>query len=161
MTVHYTTYDVRRRRDIIHPGKTTAHCDIMGLLAPGGQFFFAHVLGIYHANVIYIGAGASDYNPRHLDFLWVRYYSLLGRPSSSSLDILEFPAVNEAESFGFIDPSCVLRCCHIIPSFSRGQRAATRVAISPSARNDRDWNQYFVNRSDSLIYHFDYILSSS
>jgi hypothetical protein len=154
MTIHYTTYDIRRRRDIIHPGpKHTAHRDIMGLLAPEDQtsesrFWFAHVLGIYHANVIYAGEGSADHIPRRLDFLWIRYYSRSGRRAPHSLDQLKFPPVSEAESFGFVNPASVLRCCHIIPAFHKGRRLAVPAGglVSACARNDRDWNAYYMNR---------------
>ena len=75
MSIHYTTYDVRRRRDIIHPGKHVAHRNVMGLLMPEEQtrssrFWFAYVLGIYHTNVIYSGEGVDhNISPQRLDFL--------------------------------------------------------------------------------------------
>jgi hypothetical protein len=157
MSIHYTSYDVWRRREIIHtgPGKTTAYCDIMGLLATDdnlddsdvSRFWFAHVLGIFHVNVIYTGDGSSDLSPRRLDFLWVRYYSSYGRTNPCSLDRLKFPPVAEKESFGFLDPGCVLRCCHIIPAFHIGKRNITaREGISGTARNHEDWKLYYINR---------------
>jgi hypothetical protein len=39
-------------------------------------FLYAHVLGIYHANVIYTGSDTRDYTLRRLDFLWVRWFRL-------------------------------------------------------------------------------------
>ncbi|KIM79898.1 hypothetical protein PILCRDRAFT_26413, partial [Piloderma croceum F 1598] len=56
----YTTYDIRRAQDMTNP--RTSHCDIM-LLAkrndengsePDHPFMYTHLLGIHHANVIYI-----------------------------------------------------------------------------------------------------------
>jgi hypothetical protein len=155
MTINYTTYDVRHQRDIIHPGGNSSHHDIMGLHNSDNQtetnhFWFAHVLGIFHANVIYAGAGASDYNPCHLDFLWIRYYSRRPTPSLSSrfqLESLEFPPVSETWSFGFVDPSAVLRCCHIIPAFSMGcRRLQLGSPVSISAKSADDWKAYLINR---------------
>jgi hypothetical protein len=34
-----------------------------------GRFCYAHVLGIFHANVMYLGEGTKDFAPRRLDFL--------------------------------------------------------------------------------------------
>jgi hypothetical protein len=152
MAIHYTTYDVRRNRDIIHPGKTMSQRDIMGLLPiqeqeDGRRFWYAHVLGIYHANVAFIGQGAADYQSRRLDFLWVRFYSHDGRDFPHSMDRLSFPTVQDDESFGFVDPIKVIRCCHIIPDFSSGKRST--LCQSAHARDDRDWNGYFLNRSAS------------
>jgi hypothetical protein len=158
MTINYTTSDVRRQRDIIHPGSNSSHRDIMGLLSPDDQtetnrFWFARVLGIFHANVIYAGAGTSDYNPRRLDFLWIRYYSKHPTPSPSSslssfrLEMLEFPPVSETSSFGFIDPSSVLRCCHIIPAFFMGRhRLQLGSPFSACANSAGDWEAYFINK---------------
>jgi hypothetical protein len=67
---NYTTYDVRRAQDVINPN--TPHCDIMVLAdtdssEPDGTnsdhaFIYAHVLGIYHVNVVYTGEEMLDYN---------------------------------------------------------------------------------------------------
>jgi hypothetical protein len=75
---HFTTYNVRHGTDIINPG--TCYCNVM-LLAENADitesppilhcFLYAHVLGIFHANVIYTGPGMCDYEAHHLDFLWV------------------------------------------------------------------------------------------
>jgi hypothetical protein len=34
-------------------------------------FNYAQVLGVFHANVIYIGPGLANYQPQQMDFLWV------------------------------------------------------------------------------------------
>ncbi|KAF8833706.1 hypothetical protein BDN67DRAFT_875659, partial [Paxillus ammoniavirescens] len=59
--INYTTYDVRRAQDSVNP--LTNHHNIV-LLSPEPSihpFCYARVLGIYHANVIYIGPGSKDY----------------------------------------------------------------------------------------------------
>jgi hypothetical protein len=149
MAINYTSYDVRRNREIIHPGKTTSHRDIMGILPISEQesdrrFWYAYVLGIYHANVVFLGRGPADRQPHRLEFLWVRFYSHEGRDSTHSLDRLSFPDVEDIDSFGFVDPAKIIRCCHIIPDFSRGKPSLPRQSLH--ARNDRDWKSYFVNR---------------
>lgn len=80
MRIYYTSYDVRRGEDTIHIG--TSKSNIMALnpdflpedLELEHPYWYAHVIGIYHANVVYIGKGNSDYRPRRFDFLWVRWY---------------------------------------------------------------------------------------
>ncbi|KAF8834372.1 hypothetical protein BDN67DRAFT_992676 [Paxillus ammoniavirescens] len=62
--INYTTYDVRRAQDSVNP--LTDHRNIV-LLSPEPSvhpFCYARVLGIYHANVIYIGPGSKDYQSR-------------------------------------------------------------------------------------------------
>jgi hypothetical protein len=67
MRINYTTYDVRRSQDIINT--TTSRHDVMVLADPGDHtaashpFRYARVLGVYHVNVIYVGAGMIDYQP--------------------------------------------------------------------------------------------------
>jgi hypothetical protein len=76
MHVNYTSYDVRRGVDLISTG-TAGGCNDVMVLAPetiqlyGHPFWYAHVLGIYHVNVVYTGEGNTDFLPRQLEFLWV------------------------------------------------------------------------------------------
>ena len=83
MTNQYTSYDVRRRTDVISSvrGNTSDRSTIMmlaeaGLEAngqdsdrPSSRFVYAQVLGIYHINIKYTGPGAFNYNARQFDFL--------------------------------------------------------------------------------------------
>ena len=72
MRINYTRYDVHRDEDVIHVG-TSRHCNIMmlnptytpGSSVPGNNhpFCYTRVLGIFHANVMYIGRGNTDYCP--------------------------------------------------------------------------------------------------
>ena len=153
---NYTTYDVRRAQDVTNP--RTSHCNIM-LLAkrndengsePDHPFMYARVLGIYHANVIYIGEGMVDYQARRVEFLWVRWFEYDGTRSIEwkdlRLDAVQFPPVESDDAFGFVDPRDVLRGCHIIPAFSRGKRHSDGISISRCALDGNDWARYLVNR---------------
>lgn len=88
MHVNYTTYDVYRNEDIIHSG-ILSQSNVMVLNSQASDtllsgmdnqhlFWYAHVLGIYHANVVYIGKGNTDYSHHRLNFLWVHWYKLTG-----------------------------------------------------------------------------------
>ena len=112
MRVNYTTYDTRRSQDVLHV--STSHCNVVVLNHPhnGDQdsmpthpFLYARVLGIYHANVVYVGPGRVDYQPRRMDFLWVRWYQRVASASAGwsarRLDRIRFPSVAEDSSFGF------------------------------------------------------------
>ncbi|RDB21901.1 hypothetical protein Hypma_011139 [Hypsizygus marmoreus] len=172
---NYTTYDIRRAQDVINPN--TPHCNIM-MLAPMGsehnsrddgpsyhRFLYARVLGIFHVNVVYAGVETTDYNPRRLDFLWVRWYQSEpyalprgGRSNSCRLDRLSFPPISSEGAFGFVNPADVLRACHIIPAFVNGMRHPDGQGISKWARDHQDFKSYFVNRfvdRDMLMrYHW-------
>ena len=79
--INYTTYDIHCAQDTINP--CTDHHDIM-LLAPSDSahpFLYAHVIGIFHANIIYTGSGSKDYLPRRLEFLWVCWFEVVDVPA--------------------------------------------------------------------------------
>jgi hypothetical protein len=157
---NYTTYDVRRSQDNINPN--TSHRDII-LLADndsddgndssetGHRFLYARVLGIYHVNAIFTGTAATrDYSPKKLHFLWVRWFSYNEEKplawQDCRLDPLHFPPVESDDAFGFVDPSDVLRGCHIIQAFANGKVHLDGRGISPCATDMHDWRKYYVMR---------------
>jgi hypothetical protein len=156
MRLNYTTYDVRRAQDVIHP--STSHCNIMLLGQASSMtdsdaseqhpYLYARVLGIYHVNATYIGPGMIDYRSHRIDFLWVRWYQCVDETSSRciSLDRVCFPPMAEPDAFGFVDPDDVLRCCHIIPHFAQGLRHLDGKGVSHCAQDNLDWRFYYINR---------------
>lgn len=153
MRLNYTTYDVRRAQDVINP--STSHCNVMFLGAREGSttheghpYLYGRVLGIYHVNATYVGPGMAGYHSRRIDFLWVRWYQCIDRhPSSQApLDRVCFPPAAEPDSFGFVDPDDVLRCCHVIPHFAQGLRHLDGRGVSHCAQDKLDWKSYYINR---------------
>lgn len=150
--INYTTYDVRRSQDIINT--STSHHNIMVLADSsstlGEEFMYARVLGIYHTNVIYVGAGSVDYQPRRMDFLWVRWYwkieSMHTGWNSCKLDCVQFLSMSDDEAFGFVHPSDVLRSSHLIPRFVGGRQYPDGKGLSRCARDSSDWHEYYVMR---------------
>lgn len=152
--VNYTTYDVRCSQDVMNA--STSHHNII-LLADDNNdptsdhpFKYARILGIYHVNALYVGHGMVDYQPRRMDFLWVRWYQntsvMRNGWRDDKLDCIKFPSVTQDNSFGFVDPAHVLRGCHIIPRFSCGKVHADGKGLSRCAKDSGDWTQYYVNR---------------
>jgi hypothetical protein len=154
MRINYTTYDIRRSQDVINP--FTSHCNVMVLAdsdddsSSGHRFRYAQVLGIYHANVVYVGPGTVDYHPRRIEFLWVRWYERLNAVQTGwtarKLDRLRFPPLASDDAFGFLDPSLVLRASHIIPAFDLEQIHTDGKGLSRCARDSGDWFGYYVAR---------------
>lgn len=151
--INYTTYDVRRSQDVANP--STSHCNIMVLTNAHDEqdphpFNYARILGLYHVNVVYVGPGMVDYQPRRLDFLWVRWYRRMGMVRAGwdvrKLDRVHFPPMTDDGAFAFIDPADVMRCCHIVPAFSRGKAHVSGKGLSLCARDSSDWVAYYVNR---------------
>lgn len=176
---YHTTYDVRRSEDVIN--SRTSHCDVMllsnftsskpsSLQTPedsGHPFLYGRVIGIFHANIVYIGPGRTEDNePMHFDFLFIRWFQLdnahipiKNSASNSSweslrLDRLSFPPATSKDAFGFIDPTLILRSCHLIPAFSLGKNETGRSSHTVSAsriwQNGNDWNGYYINRCEVL-----------
>lgn len=118
---------------------------------PPLRFLYARVLGIFHADVVYSGPGRRDYEPRRLDFLWVRWYQTINSDAygwkSSSLEALDFPDITHEGSFGFVDPQDVLRGCHVVPGFHHGMRQPSNsLGLSGLAKDKDDWRRYYVGR---------------
>ena len=142
-------YDVWHVQDVVNPN--TEHRDIMMLSSSSSHpFCYACVIGIFHANVIYTGPGLLDYQPRRLEFLWVRWFELIEWPLDSRenlvLDALRFVPMMEDDAFGFVDPANVIRSCHIILAFAMGKLHPDGVAMSGCARDGDDWKRYYINR---------------
>ena len=145
---NYTTYDVRRAHDVINPGNN--HADVMLLAGNDSahRFLYARVLGVYHADVIYIGPGSTDYEARRFDVLWVRWFDIETDIETDwqtlKLPTLAFPPLDQDEAFGWVDPADVLRACHIIPAFRYGQRDPEGGSRSRCAKDSKDWHKYYV-----------------
>lgn len=168
---YHTTYDVRRAEDVINP--RTSHCDVMLLsdLEPNDMscvdaevshpFLYCRVIGIYHANVVYTVPGMIEHDTIRFDFLHVRWFEHNIPPGPNSdwdslrLNYLTFPSVIGKDSFGFVDPSLVLRGCHLIPAFSAGKHHAEGTWFSVMAKESQDWKGYYVNRPANFsLFHF-------
>lgn len=159
LRINYTTYDVRRAQDVVNP--KTSRRDIM-LLAHDNQmqkdshpYWYARVLGIFHAWVIHYGPQSKDPNPRKMEFLWIRW--LGHEPGYRSgwkalrLDRVGFVGdQQDSPNFGFLDPANVMRAAHLILAFSYGR---TSLFLGPSLirdhfeeEKDDDWDSFYVNR---------------
>ncbi|KAF8833568.1 hypothetical protein BDN67DRAFT_992818 [Paxillus ammoniavirescens] len=149
--INYTTYDLCRETKTINP--KTEHRNIMLLARPDGPsthpFCYAHILGVYHANVIYNGPDTRDYQSSRLEFLWVRWLELMGPPTGyehCALDTARFVSMAKADACSFVDPADVLRCCHLIPAFADRRLHPDGIAMSLRAQDSDDWKHYYINQ---------------
>jgi hypothetical protein len=160
--LNYTTYDCRRSQEVIH--SSSSHNNIMVLSdswpdqsqnSNSHPFCYAQVLGVYHANVVYVGPGMVNYQPHWMESLWVQWYGYVETAAgwdSHKLDCVWFPCVTREDVFGFVDPSDVLRSCHIIPAFSKGKLHQDGIGSSRLAKDSSSWAAYYINRCIHLIY---------
>ncbi|TRM55172.1 hypothetical protein BD626DRAFT_607153, partial [Schizophyllum amplum] len=166
--INFTTYDVRREQDTLHVthdkhnGKLAqishnGRCNVMVLSneekdasgrRPSGAFWYARVLGIFHANVF---RDQDADKPVRMEFLWVRWYGSepewTGGPGALRLDRIGYVREDDSSgAFGFLDPALVVRACHLIPAFAHGRTASL---LSSSVARDNitgDWESYYVAR---------------
>lgn len=156
LRVNYTTYDVRRDSDLINP--RTDYCNIM-VRSPethtgAHPYWYAQVMGIFHAQVMHVDPRCSQQSsqPQHMEFLWVRWLGTEPGYRSGSryakLPKIGFVPDTDDMAFGFLNPSLIIRACHLIPDFNGEKtpdllRAPTSVARRPG--EDEDWCNFYVN----------------
>lgn len=159
LRVNHTTYDIRRDQDSINPRN---HSDVMVLSQEDDSrahpYWYARVLGIFHLRVVDLDPSASNHSAQHMEFLWVRWLGLVPGYRFGSkvarLPKIGFVPDTDPLAFGFLDPSLILRGCHLIPAFNEG-RTAELLTVSHSAGRapgeTDDWSAFFVN-----MYVFEY-----
>jgi hypothetical protein len=153
LRVQYTSYDVRRAQDTFNP-RFNHHFVMVtsGDSSPDHPYWYAKILGIYHANIIWSN-DAANHTPRRMEFLWVRWMELVepGSWDRCELDRVAYiPANTYRDAFGFLDPALVLRAAHLIPAFNFGRSPnPTGHALALDDRTEGDWHSYYVNR---LVY---------
>ncbi|KAI5896414.1 uncharacterized protein SCHCODRAFT_01150321 [Schizophyllum commune H4-8] len=157
LAVNYTTYDIRRDQDLIHVPAVSGrppdddflgHRDVMVYNTSDIRphpFAYARVLKVFHARISHPTLSPE---PRRVEFLWVRWFSLIDHgqsgPTKMRLERLQY--LDGPSAFGFVDPSEVIRGCHLMPVFHRGR---TRELLGPSLYRDSsegDWASYYVGR---------------
>ncbi len=150
--INYTTYDMRRDFDTIN---TKTHPFVMvpsPEIEPGAHpFWYASVVGVFHAEVQHSGVQSHNFRFRHMEFLWVRWLGVVPCQSfgrkKAKLPKIGFVPDSDEFSFGFLDPALVIRGCHLIPSFSDGRTQDLLTHSPTEARPDGakdDWANYYV-----------------
>ena len=120
---------MRHAQDSLNP-QIPGHGDII-VLSPENEnqnedphpYWYACILGIYHAEIRYIGPNAVvSREPQRMEFLFVRWFGhdLTPRPGwkAKRLIRLGFVPGNDKTAFGFLDPAQVIRSIHLIPGFA-------------------------------------------
>ena len=145
--VNYTTYDMRCDQDTLHPGHGSA---VMLLSRENSRnahpFWYAQVLAAFLITVDYMDS------TRQMEVLWVRWFGAMPGYHwgfrNARLPKIGFIPADSGMAFGFLDPSLVLRGCHLIPAFADG-RTETLLRPGPSAARENndvdDWAAYYVN----------------
>lgn len=131
-------------------------CAVMTLsredTAGAHPFWYARVLRIFRIPVRHVGPNSKDQSPHTMDILWVRWLGI--EPNyhwgfkEARLPKVGFIPDTDKNAFGFLDPSLVIRGCHLIPAFTEG-RTTTLMKPGPSlgrlSRETDDWSSFYVN----------------
>ncbi|KAF8872006.1 hypothetical protein BD779DRAFT_1613865 [Infundibulicybe gibba] len=151
--VYYTTYDIRRTYDSINP---RTHADIMVASPEGGEdahpYWYGRTIGIYHADVFTTHPNAPKPTVQRMEFLWVRWFGVEPRYRAgfrhARLPKIGFVADTDEYAFGFLDPSLVIRGCHLIPAFHTGRTTellqAQSVSFARRTGDLDDWVNFYV-----------------
>lgn len=153
LRVNYTTYDVRRDQDSMNP---RTHADVMVLSRESGPnahpYWYARILGVFHVRVVHLGPAATNRSVQHIEFLWVRWFGMAPGhrygSKAARLPKVGFVPDSDPLAFGFLDPSLVIRGCHLIPAFNEGRTSDLLTAILTAGRpagEADDWVAFFVN----------------
>jgi hypothetical protein len=153
LRVNYTTYDVRRDQDSMNP--STERRDVMVLSPEEGPdahpYWYARVLGVFHARVLHTGPQAVNRSVQRMEFLWVRWLGIMPGHKygfkAARLPKIGFVPETDDQAFGFLDPSLVVRGCHLIPAFADGRTSELLATPHTAARlpgEIDDWAAYYV-----------------
>jgi hypothetical protein len=171
--INFTTYDNRRDYNVINP-KT--HPDVMVFSGDQDEpFWYARVMGVFHARVMVTHEQAAHKGWEWMPFLFVRWFG--AEPGyTPGFDVARMPKIGfvqwEADRdnypFGFLDPAEILRGCHLIPTFHSGRTTELlphdcAVARQVKAEHQdseatgatEDWTNYYVNM---CVYNLHYRL---
>jgi len=156
LRINYTTYDVRREGDIINP---RTYPDIMVKSPETGPqaqpYWYARVIGIFHALVSTSHPKAEERSLRRMDFLWVRWFGMEPGRYRHGFRKARLPKIGFVEwtdkyAFTFLDPAQVIRGVHTIPAFKEDRTSALLPATKSVAqilnpREEDDWVNFYVN----------------
>ena len=144
LRVNYTTYNARRSQDSLNP---RTHGNIMVLSQDDSHpYWYARIVGIFHAMVIQTSLKSKSREPKKMEFLFVRWFGLDSKEirgwEAKKLHQIGF--VEGDAAFGFVDPRDIICVVHLIPRFAQGQ---TKDMLGPSItwsvlNKDEDWVRY-------------------
>jgi hypothetical protein len=119
-------------------------------------YWYAQVLGIYHAVVSTTHPAAPNHSAKSMQFLWVRWLGIEPGYRSGSrvarLPKIGFVEATDEDAFGFLDPDLVIRGSHLIPAFYSGRTRNLMPYDGPTVARSigemDDWMNFYVNMCD-------------
>ncbi|KAK1222143.1 hypothetical protein PQX77_015024 [Marasmius sp. AFHP31] len=158
--LHYTTYDCRRKKESIGYRRSPHIMLLTGSPDDPHPYLYARVIGVYHANVLYVGGDRAHGEMRRMDFLYVRWMTFDESHEwgwkAKRLPRVRFLEADDPQAFGFVDPAQVIRSSHMIPAFEYN----TTIDLLPVnslarkyeefyegnyVKEEEDWRFFYVN----------------
>ena len=150
LRINYTTYDIRRAQDVIRTSRG-------GVIMTSSRdeahpFWYAQIIRAFRVQVLFCPDGIRP-SMQNMDVLWVRWLGI-DQDHRWGLRKARLPKVGFVPDrpdhipFGFLEPSLVIRGCHLIPAFSDGrtsellQKGASLARLPGEAD---DWAAFYVN----------------
>ncbi|TFK33057.1 hypothetical protein BDQ12DRAFT_615945 [Crucibulum laeve] len=132
-------------------------------------FWYARVIGVFHAKVTTTHHSAHSKDIERMHFLFVRWFG--SEPSYRfgfhqaqlpKIGFVEYKEDFDNYPFSFLDPTQVLRGCHLIPAFQFGLTDTLlphecSVAQQLDTSRTEDWLNYYVNvfvDRDMVMLHY-------
>ena len=149
LTVNYTSYNVQREHDTIHLKYGSEGILVHSPTAPGPEpWLYARVVAIYHVFI----CTEADPMAKRVELLWVRWMQrevshLKGPNISKNYARVAYVPQSDTpgEAFGFVDPSHIIRGCHLLPIYALG-RTRDRLGTSMFRHEKGDWRAFYANR---------------
>jgi hypothetical protein len=112
--MNYTTYDIWCSQDSMNP---YTHCDVMVLSSKTEDdahiYWYACILGVFHAQVLHTGATAKNCSIQAIEFLWVQWFGLepnyRSGTSAAHLPKIGFVPDTDDNAFDFLGLFSVLQ----------------------------------------------------
>ena len=160
LRINYTTYDIRRGQDVLRPGPK---CFVFTLSREDGPdahpFWYAQVLRAFHIEVLHTGPEARCRSLQTMELLWVRWLGVEPKYRwgfrTARLPKVGFVPESDDNAFGFLDPSLIIRGCHLIPCFHDGRTTALMKqghSIARDPMEEDDQCSFYVNMY--VVWHF-------
>ena len=153
LRINYTSYDIRQAYNCVQPDGRSFLMTLSREEDPDRHpFWYCQLLKAFHIKVHFCPGGVS-HSKEMLEVLWVRWLGIdpehkWGFKHYALPKVGFVPEQGDSPAFGFLDPSLVIRGCHLIPAFANGRTDQLLWRGHSVARlqgETDDWAGYYVN----------------
>ena len=150
LRINYTTYDIRQDHDTIQP--SWGDVIMTSSRDQDHPFWYAQIIHAWHIQAYFSPAGASS-SKHKMEVLWVHWLSI-DRDHRWGFKEGRLPKVGfvldraDHAPFGFLDPSLMIRGCHLIPAFSdchMSELLQEGASLARVSGEIDDWAGFYVN----------------